>query len=249
MKERRVKNNVSTGLSSRHHRQILRQNAVLFTSLWLCLSFCVFAADETTDMAWEEQAFREMELEERSLEVNEGELQLLDEPPKEPVHYHHNRLFVSGNSLATGWVLLYQCHTGLDRVPSLQVVYNRQRTRKLKIESVRNISRAWVEGHTVQLEHVGQDSKLCVTAETRALVKAERRYYLKNGPFMRQFLDGFYPMRVRVEVFYPATLLKLKSIKPAEAAASVKTGAGYADLDVWSVGRLFTEFEFTPAAD
>ena len=144
---------------------------------------------------------------------------------------------------------MYQCHTGLDRVPSLQIVYNRQRIRNLKIESVNSIARARVEGHTVQLEHIGKDSKLCITAETRALVKAEQSYYLKNGPFMRQFLDGFYPMRVRVEVFYPVDLLKLKSIKPTGAEASTRTNAGYADLDVWSVGRLFTEFEFTPAAD
>ena len=240
---------MSTGLSSRHDRQILRQNGVLFVALWLCLPFSVFATDEPPDLTWEEQAFREMELEERSLEVNEGELQLLDVPPEEPVHYHHNRLFISGDSLATGWVVLYQCHTGLDRVPSLQIVYNKQRTRNLKIESVRNIAMARVEGHTVQLEHVGQDSKLCITAETRALEKAERSYYLKNGPYMRQFLDGFYPMRVRVEVFYPVALLELKSIKPVEAEASTKTDEGYADLDVWSVGRLFTEFEFAPVAD
>ena len=215
---------------------------VLFAILGPGLPFCVFSSNAASDTGWDEQLFEDMELEERSLAVNEGELQLLDEPPKKPVHYHHNRLFISEKSLDTGWVVMYQCHTGLDRVPALQIVYNRQRIRKLKIETAHNIGTARVEGHTVQLEHVGEDSKLCITAETRALVRDGEIYALKNGPFMRQFLDGFYPMRVRVEVFYPVALLRLKSIMPA--AATTIRHAGYINFDVWSVGRLFTEFEF-----
>ena len=232
------------GHSSRDDCYLNGLNAVLFAMLCLSLPFYVFSSNTAADTTWEEQAFRDMELEERSLAVNEGELQLLHEPPKERVHYHHNRLFITQKSLDTGWVVMYQCHTGLDRVPALQIVYNRQRIRNLKIETVRNIGAARVEDHTVQLEYVGDDSKLCITAETRALVQGDGSYYLKNGPFMRQFLDGFYPMRVRVEVFYPVALLKLKSIKPVGAEDTTTRHTGYIDFDVWSVGRLFTEFEF-----
>lgn len=242
MWEMSAKNNVSTGLSSREDGQLFLLLIIIVAAICVISSGIALAVDE----AWEEQAFEEMELEQRALDVNEGELQLLRGPPDKPVHYHHNRQVISEHSLVTGWVGMQQCHTGLDRVPALQIVYNKARIRKLQVESFQNIESARVDGHTIQLEHIGQDSKICISAETRALHTEGGRYFLRNGPFMRQFLDGYYPLHVRIEIMYPASLLKLESIKPHQEGVTITRRPGYIDFEVWSVGRLFTEFEFSP---
>jgi hypothetical protein len=40
-------------------------------------------------------------------------------------------------------------------------------------------------------------ARLCLSAQTRALRNTGNGYFnLVNGPYMRKFLDGYYPMRV-----------------------------------------------------
>ena len=133
--------------------------------------------------------------------VNEGPLKFLAVAPAKPVHHHQNRIFISDDSLATGWVRLEQCHHHLDPVPSMQVVYSKDRIRNIRILQSEHVGKAWVHENTVQLEQVDPDAVLCIAAESRALHDdGDGVYSLANGPYMRRFLDGYYPMRVSMDV-------------------------------------------------
>jgi hypothetical protein len=187
----------------------------------------------------------QMELEQRALEVNEGELQLLEQPPAAAAHYHHNRMMITEQSLKDGWVTMYQCHSDLDKVHASQIVYDADHIRDIEIQSAVNIGSARVEGNTVQMTDIEAESEICISADKRALSYADGSYYLRLGPFMRRFLDGYYPMHVRVEVCYP-DIIELVKTKPVNAINHWNTAKQrfHADIDVWVVGKLDIEFVF-----
>jgi hypothetical protein len=131
-------------------------------------------------------------------------------------------------------------------VAETQIVYHSERIRKLQLSSSANIAKAWVEGPAVQLKDIGPRASLCLQAESRALsTTGQGRYRLKNGPYMRRFLDGYYPMRVSLEIHYPAELLKLADLRPQPGKAGrLELHDGTIRWDGWFTGRLFTEFDF-----
>jgi hypothetical protein len=234
----RAKINVHNGFSSRAGVKILTLFSCLLAALASALPVVSSAAEDDWSRVEEEMA-----LEQRALEVNEGELQLLDRPPEAAAHYHHNRLRISEQSLNDGWVTMYQCHSDLDKVHASQIVYNKDRIRNIKIISSQNIGSARVEGHTVQLTDIGAESKVCISADKRVFGFKNGKYFLRLGPFMRRFLDGYYPMHVRVEVSYPA-FLELVSTSPVEAVQQSRGKTSYVDIDIWVVGKLDIELVF-----
>lgn len=149
-------------------------------------------------------------------ETNRGTLQFLSERPDEPVHHHENQITLAASSLDDGWVTLRQCHRDIDRVSRAQILYNGATTEGIEIESQSNIAETWVEGASVQLRRVQPDAELCVKARSQMLrVLDDGSYVLENGPFMRRFLDGYYPMRVTVAVNWGELDLTLAEATPA----------------------------------
>jgi hypothetical protein len=188
------------------------------------------------------------DFEERARRVNEGELVFLATPPDRPVHHHLTRLEISPDDLASGWVVLRQCHDRIDRVPSAQIVYQPGKLRSLEIAGYRNIGSAWVEGDSVQLRDVAEDAQLCVVAEARALHDlGEGRYELRNGPFMRQFLDGYFPMHVSLEVQYPEGLELVDTEPPSQPGFEVRRSGNQVGIEAWFEGRLRTVIRFKVA--
>ena len=179
-------------------------------------------------------------------DVNEGVLVFLNQRPTKPVHHHQNHLVIDSASLVNGWVRLRQCHENLDRVPRAQITYNRERIRDLQITASGNIEQSWVEDHTVQLRNVQENARLCVQAWTRALKdNGDGSYSLRNGPFMRRFLDGYYPMRVSMQIDFADSGLRLIAMKPErQQGFDVKEQDGSLAFDAWFEGRLKTEFLF-----
>ncbi|MEW5769706.1 MAG: hypothetical protein AB1831_05010 [Pseudomonadota bacterium] len=179
-------------------------------------------------------------------DVSDGELRFLTRLPDKPVHHHQNRITIDDASLADGWVRLQQCHTHLDVVPSSQVVYREDFVRKLRVTHAEGIGRAWVEGPSVQLADVGHDARLCIEAETRALsARSGDSYFLRNGPYMRRFLDGYYPMRVSLSVHIATPRLRFRSIDPPpQPGFSVTASAGDVDIEATFEGRLRIESRF-----
>jgi len=189
------------------------------------------------------------DFEERARRVNEGELVFLATPPERRVHHHLTRLEITAQALGDGWVLLHQCHEHIDQVPAAQIVYQPGKLRRLEIALYRNIGAAWVEGDSVQLRDVAGDAQLCVAAETRALhAVGDGRYELRNGPFMRQFLDGYYPMHVSLEVKYPEGLELVGTEPEPQPGFAVRRAGSWVGVDAWFEGRLSTAMRFQERA-
>ena len=233
-----AKNTVHNGFSSRAGAKIPLIFFLQLAGVFL-LPMSLNAADDDWSRLEEEKA-----LEQQALDVNEGELQLLDKPPGGVAHHHQNRLMLTEQSLQDGWVTMYQCHSDLDKVSTLQIVYEQDRIRDIMVLSVQNIGSAWVEGHTVQLTDIEADSKICISADKRALSHENGNYTLKLGPFMRRFLDGYYPMHVQVEVCYPH-FLQLVSSSPVNAIRQARDKRLSAEIDIWVVGKLEIELVFS----
>ncbi len=179
-------------------------------------------------------------------EVNDGELRFLAKAPDRQVHHHQNHITLTPDSLVSGWVKLEQCHQHLDPVPSTQIVYHQERIRALRITRVENIERAWVEDNSVQMENIKHDALLCIEAESRALLDdGPDAHVLLNGPYMRRFLDGYYPMRVTMTVSLGGSGLRFDSLTPAaQPGFTVHISQDEAGYDTWFEGRLVTRIRF-----
>jgi len=181
-----------------------------------------------------------------AINVNEGNLVFLDQKPDKPVHHHTNHLIISKHSLETGWVWLKQCHENLDQVPRAQILFRRGRVRDLQIITSTKIAESWVENNSVQLRDVRPGARLCVTAWTRALESgADGQYTMRNGPFMRKFLDGYYPMHVSMDINFTGTGLRLISVSPKQQVGfAIDQQPESVSFDAWFEGRLKTELMF-----
>lgn len=205
--------------------------------VWLCNP--LFAAEEDDDSWWKDQPL------ERALAVNEGELVFLDQPPGKPVHHHANRVSITQASLQNGWAHLEQCHENLDAVPELQIVFNPERVRKLVIRKVRNVGQAFVEGASIQLRNVEHGALVCLSAETQSLrILGAGVYELRSGPFMRRFLDGYYPIHVTFEIEYPDDIDLLIASPEQQPGVALEVSPQRILLDTWFEGRLTTSFVF-----
>lgn len=174
-------------------------------------------------------------------DINEGKLVFLEKPPAKPVHHHQNDFTIMRSSLDDGWIGILQCHRNLDYFPRTQILYNADRIRKLKIISTRGIGKAWLAGPSVQLLKVSKYASICVEAETRALQNlGGGRYILINGPFMRRFMDGFFPMRVSINIHLPRGLAFAGISPTPQKGFRVRHTSKSIHIDTWFEGRLFT---------
>jgi len=182
----------------------------------------------------------------QNVNVNEGDLIFLEVKPSKLIHHHSNTLTLYKTSLKDGWVKLKQCHNNLDRVARIQVMFNKNKIRGLKVLKSDEIEKAWVEDNTVQLENVKANALLCIEAWSKALVaNKDGSYRLTNGPFMRKFLDGYFPIHVTIEVDFEDTNLKLLSIEPiAQNGFNISRTAKTVNMDAWFEGRLQTNLTF-----
>ncbi|GMR07339.1 MAG: hypothetical protein BMS9Abin26_0342 [Gammaproteobacteria bacterium] len=211
----------------------------------MCLPVIV-QAQNFTKQELEEWFFDESDAESLALEVNEGELEFINAAPEKDVYHHLNVLTITDSSLDDGIVTLRQCHGNIDRVGRAQIMFSRTRVTDLKIVEVANIEKAWVEDNSVQLEDIKKGARLCVQARSKALTRnADGSYVLKNGPFMRKFLDGYYPMHVSIDVRLKTSSLHFTSTEPvAQRGFKVWQTPGAVHADAWFEGRLRTAFYF-----
>lgn len=182
-------------------------------------------------------------------DINEGELHFLREAPKTPPHRHTKHLTVTADSLTSGWVSNRQCHYELDRVSAMEIVFGKDRVRKLKVVRSQNIERVWVEGPTIQMTKIGADAFVCVESENKILARdLGDAYVLKSGPYMRRFLDGYFPMKVDLTVDYPANLLSVTGIEPQELKTTSTLAPGRVAVNALFEGRLMVSLHFVKRA-
>lgn len=182
----------------------------------------------------------------RYKEVNEGSLVFLTHQPDKKLHHHHNTVTILPNSLNDGWILIEQCHTNIDKVSAAQILFKAGKVKNIKVISSKNIEKTWVEGASVQMENIKANAVLCVQANTRSFKQlADGTYSLRNGPFMRRFLDGYFPLHVSLDLNYAQTNLELIDILPAtQSGFEVTRMDGFVKIDTIFEGRLHTEFHF-----
>lgn len=227
----------------------MKSPGALKTGSAACLAVMAISAgsatDDAVDEGWPSWARAEAELQQRIAQVNEGQLAFLAEPPGTPVHHHSNRIRVEASSLEDGWVSLEQCHHHLDRVAAAQIVFHPERSRALAVTHFENMKTAVAKGNTVQLRGVGEASVVCLYGETRALVEiGDGVYELQNGPFMRRFLDGYYPMRVSLRIEHPSQLTLADFTPAAQPGFDVSASPGRVDAEAVFEGKLRTRFRF-----
>ena len=225
-------------------RQRRRQLAT--GALALLLAIAPLQADEhdaadATDWTWDD-------FDPGTDDVSDGELRFLESPPAESVHHHRNDVIVAASSREDGWVRLRQCHSHLDEISRAQVLFRSGHVRNISVSESRNIGRAWVEEHSVQLSDVGRGALLCIDAESLALIaNGDGSYSLSSGPFMRRFLDGYYPMRVSGEIELGDSALRFASITPTrQPGFNVELTAGKIRFEALFEGRLQTEIRLVP---
>lgn len=178
-------------------------------------------------------------------QVSEGVLQFIP-PPKKAVLHSINTLTIDENSLDHGWVGLAQCYRHLDPVPVAEVVYRYRQMRGLRITNTHNIGSAQLQGQSVQLRDVLKNAELCIKAEVRIFYQnPDRTYSLVNGPFHRRFLDGYYPLHVTLNIYYPGKRLILEQTRPGmQTGFEVRQAANNLTVDSHFEGVLNTEIIF-----
>jgi len=205
----------------------------------------ISASAEQADQDWPAWVDAEYSDRQRIAAVNEGELVFLHAPPPGPVHHHRSRIVITRQSLADGWVLMEQCHERLDRVAEAQIVFNPGRTRALEVLSFHNMDKAFVESNTIQLRGIREASKVCARLETKALHSLGVQIFeLQNGPFMRRFLDGYYPLRLSIHIEYPPHLELVDYAPENQPGCAVTSAPGHVGVEALFEGELRTRFRF-----
>jgi len=213
--------------------------------LLLSTTTATAAPEGADDEGWPAWAEQEEQWRQRVAAVNEGDLVFISERRDDDVHRHASRITITERSLLDGWVLMEQCHEGLDRVDAAEIVFRPGRSRALEVVSTRNIASATAEANAVQLRGIGEDSRVCLRLETLALQHEDPDVFeLHNGPFMRRFLDGYYPLRLSLRIDYPATLALADFAPEEQPGFSVRQTEGSVRVEAFFEGRLRTRFRF-----
>ena len=206
---------------------------------------CMSATSASTEQDWPAWVEQEESDRQRIAAVNEGELAFLSGPPSGPEHHHHSRIVITGQSLLDGWVLMEQCHENLDRVAEAQIVFKAGSSRALEILGFHNMDSAFVESDSIQLRGIREGSKVCARLQTQALHTAGMNIFeLRNGPFMRRFLDGYYPLQLSIQVVYPPQLELLDYAPANQPGYTVDSAPGHVDVEARFEGALRTRFRF-----
>lgn len=222
------------------HRSVVTGILFLFTVNW------PISANEITAEELE-RWFNSDSLEPpRYKEVNDGHLVFLQNIPDKKLHHHYNALTILPDSLESGWVKIIQCHRNIDKVPAAQIVFKAERIKNITITEFANMEKAWIENATVQMENIQQNAYLCLSASTNSLERNhDGTYTLRNGPFMRRFFDGYFPLRVSMDLNFDKTNLQLMDFSPAaQSGFSVKKAGGFIHIDTVFEGKLNTVFHF-----
>ncbi len=178
-------------------------------------------------------------------DINDGEYRRLTERPDGPILFYGKQLTITPAALAEGWVDNYQCHRNLPAIRALQIVFREHTTRELELVHVENVAKAWVEGPTVQLEDVGAATLVCLKSQNRVLASTDRGIYrLVAGPFFQRFLDGYFPVEVRLKIRYPADRVSVRQIRPVDAGLTVDDQRGELTIESLFEGILTLEVLF-----
>lgn len=213
------------------------------------LALVLFAAYAPADMAVDPLQEAEMQEQadlERLRAVNTGDLEFLTVPAATQELHTRMVLTLSETSLRDGWVDMQQCQSGLDGMQLTEIVYRYAGMRALRVLHSGGIAQAWVEGQSVQLRAVEPGAEVCVAAEVNILRPlGDGRYRITSGPYHRRFFDGYFPMRLSLEVRFPVKVLEWRHGTPApQPGYALHSESGRVAIDTRFTGMLTIELDF-----
>ena len=174
--------------------------------------------------------------------IHDEPLQLFAEAPAGSIPHITTHLTLDPE---TPWITIAQCHQGLDAFPRVEVVYRYERMRGLRVTDDEKIAKAWVEGQSVQLEGVEQGATLCVELEAAILrPDGDGGYHLHQGPYHRRFLDGWFPLRLTLEIHGGG--LRVITMEPTpQPGLSLTYGHDGTTVEALFAGKLELDFQLS----
>lgn len=223
----------------------------------LVCSGAVIADEESTQFDprgedwFENDSWLDDDAEERSIEVNEGELTFIEPLTERKVLHNDIELTINDQSLSTGWVQMRQCYYHINPVENTDIVYQYEQIKNLRITSQDNIGKLTLDEQVVNMKDVNPNASLCVAADVRLLDKAATTtngktvFKMSSGPYHLRFFDGFYPYHLTITVFYPSDNLQYLAIKPRlQALFQLSHASDHLSLDTWFEGMLNIQISF-----
>lgn len=217
------------------------QKFLLKTICTLLLPAMLAAAETPVDESWGDD-----DSESRALQVNEGQLEFIAPIHDQSILHSDTHLWITGESMQSGWVKMQQCYRHLDAIDRTDVVYAYREMKDLQVTRAEQITEIRVKQNGVELGRVGKDAVLCVKADVKILQHlSDQTYGLQNGPYHRKFLDGYYPYHVSLMVHYSSNEIQLKQVVPeAQDGFNVTEKNDGLSIDSWFEGELRIELEF-----
>ena len=212
-------------------------------AIWVLLfPVTLTAAEPPVDESWMDD-----DSEWRVQQVNEGQLEFIAPIHDQLILHSDTHLWVTNESLQTGWVKMQQCYRHLDAVGRTDVVYAYRKMKNLQVTLVEQIAQIRVGQNRVELEDVEKGAVLCVQADVKVLQHlSNESYAMQHGPYHRKFLDGYYPYHVSMTVHYSVNEMQLSRVEPeAQDGFYITEKTGILSIDSWFEGELRIRFEFS----
>jgi|GEM_PF-2687629 len=229
----------------------MRRVSVNVTQYILCGLLISWQVSLFAQFSEEQLQWLESEAEHPTQSVNEGQLEFISVVADKVEHEQSMQIAVTEETIDSGWALIKQCHKNLDQVEKLEIVFHRHRVRNLQVLSYENIEKAWAVVDHVKVRNIQSGSVICLQAESLIFRPVGgqdklRIYEMVNGPFMRRFFDGYYPLTLSLGVSYPGDRLHLVSVSPeAQPGWKIRYDAGRIFLNGRFEGKLSTRIRFS----
>ncbi len=208
-------------------------------------------SEDMSDLSAAERAWLEDDSSLDSHLVNEGQIKWLPKAKTDSLYTLKNQLTLSPSSQLDGWVKFTQCHHQLDAISKVEIVYSEDTTRNLQVLSHQRIQQVVQQPFSVELTGVLPGAEICISGENKTLHKTATGWKLERGPYMRRFLDGYYPMQLQETLNWKHSGLELEP-------SSIQTHLGRESVlnkteqqlhsNYWFEGILRTKYQFRSRA-
>ena len=245
-------------MNTKREVKLTKRNNTLFTYALMAASLSLSAnvslaeieiSQDLSDLTEAERAWMEDDSELDAITINGGQLNWLTEDKTIGQYGLENSLTLSRSALKDGWVEFTQCHNNLDEIRKIEVQYNPENTRSLTLNSSEKIASVKIDNQNSSALLLGVDklARVCISGESKSLEKTKEGYVLKRGPYMRKFLDGYYPMALKETLNWSKTSLTLQTnTMQSQLGQSYQYAIQAKTLtaEYWFEGRLSPRYQF-----
>jgi len=186
--------------------------------------------------------------------INEGKITAVDPSLTRSQYALFNKIHFLPDSLQSSQVDFTQCHKNLDAMNAIDIVYNAQTISNLQVQSSTHIGSYTTERDKIELKNIAQGAEICISGTTNLLSydSQTQQWLLVRGPYMRKFLDGYYPMHLQEQIDLSATNLSLVDIRiegnstyqPTRQETGHSSKAHLITLNYFFEGRLKPTYHF-----